>query len=221
MFMFINIHSHRKPKTRDEYVIRNAFGTKLNHLDALRYAVSTGIHPWLVSKDNYEAFQIIEANLALSNVIAIGECGLDRIRGPELELQMDVLMRHIELANQFKKPLILHLVKTYSDILSISGFIKTPWIIHGFKGNLLEAQSLISKGAKLSFGPSLLQNPELQHVFKFIPVEKIYLETDTKPILISEIYQFASSLIGVTTDYLKELIQTNFERDFSVVLSKL
>jgi TatD DNase family protein len=219
--MFINIHSHRKPQTKDEYVIRNAFETKLNHVDALRYAVSTGIHPWLINKDNSEAFQTIEANLVLSNVIAIGECGLDRIRGPELELQMDVLMRHIELANHFKKPLILHLVKTYSDILSIAGFIKTPWIIHGFKGNLVEAQNLISKGAKLSFGPSILQTPELQNVFKFLPIEKIYLETDTKPILISKIYQFASSLLGVTIDNLKELIQTNFERDFSVVLSKL
>jgi TatD DNase family protein len=219
--MLINLHTHRRPRSVDEFVIRNAFGIKLNKQPPLPYSLSTGIHPWLVKKDNSEVFKIIEENLHCQNVIALGECGLDRVRGPEFQLQTEVFLRHVELANHFKKPLILHLVKTYSDVLSHAIEIKTPWIIHGFKGNLIEANNLINKGASLSFGPRLLTQTEIQDVFKQIPLNKIYLETDTKPILINQIYQFAADLVEKPVLELENLIQENFERDFSVVLPKL
>jgi len=216
--MLINIHTHRKPNISNEYVVRNAFGIKLKSNKPLGYSVSTGIHPWQVKQDNSEAFKNIEANLHLTNVIAIGECGLDRVRGPEMKIQTEILIRHVELANKFNKPLILHLVKTYSDIVSYASGLKTPWIIHGFKGNLNEATTLISKGARLSFGPRLTFSPELQNIFKSLPIEHIYLETDTKPMHINEMYEFTCKLLRIPLEQLKDSIKLNFERDFSVVL---
>jgi len=216
--MLINIHTHRKPNISNEYVVRNAFEIKLKSNKPLGYSVSTGIHPWQVKQDNSEAFKNIEANLHLTNVIAIGECGLDRVQGPEMKIQTEIFLRHIELANKFNKPLILHLVKTYSDILYYASAMKTPWIIHGFKGNLNEATTLISKGASLSFGPRLTFSPELQNIFKWLPIEHIYLETDTKPMHINEMYEFTCKLLRIPLEQLKDSIKLNFERDFSVVL---
>ncbi len=210
--MFINLHTHRKPSISNEFVVRNAYGVKLNSDKALGYSVSTGIHPWQIKPDNTKVFNNIEANLNLPEVIAVGECGLDRVRGPESSLQTKVFLQHVELANHYNKPLILHLVKTYSDILSHASGIKTPWIIHGFKGNLTEANTLISKGARLSFGPRLTFTPEIQSVFKSLPLAHIYLETDTKPMQIDVIYRFASKLLGITMEELEESIKTNNPR---------
>lgn len=136
-------------------------------------------------------------------------------------MQTEVLEAHIHLANQHQKPLILHLVKTYSDMLSLAKGIHIPWIVHGFKGNYISAKNLIDKGACLSFGPRLMLEKELQNLFKQLPLNQIYLETDTKPVLIDSVYTFAAELLEKSTDELENIIQENFERDFSVVLPKL
>ena len=184
-------------------------------VDALPFSVSAGIHPWQLKEDF--SFQLNQlAKLASNkNVIAIGECGLDRIKGPAIEIQIDAFRAQIDIANRFNKPMILHLVKSYSDILAFAHLMKTPWIVHGFKGNGLEAENLLKKGAKLSFGPRLLTDETMQVLFTSIPPEFIYLETDTKRVLIDEMYQKAALLRNLETDDLRRVIWLNFVRDFN------
>jgi len=160
-------------------------------------------------------FNQITKLASCKNVIAIGECGLDRIKGPAIEIQLDAFRAQINIANLVKKPMILHLVKSYSDILAISNSMKTPWIVHGFKGNGLEAKDLLKKGAKLSFGPRLLTDETMQGLFTSIPIDCIYLETDTKPVLIDEMYHKAALLRNIKMDDLRAGIWLNFVRDFN------
>jgi TatD DNase family protein len=195
---FINLHTHRKPQLADELVIRNAYHNyPKNKLEALPYPVSAGIHPWQLQPDFSLQLNQLEKIANQDKVIAIGECGLDRVKGTDIEIQVKALKQQLQIANQLNKPLILHLVKSYSDILAHANSIHVPWIIHGFKGNLIEANRLIQKGACLSFGPRLLVDYELQRIFKSLPLKFVYLETDTKPMLISEMYRFAASLRNI------------------------
>jgi TatD DNase family protein len=213
---FINLHSHRKPQLENELVVRNAFVTSQEKLSHISYPISCGIHPWLITNNYLEKLNQLNELLAhIPNVCAVGECGLDKLKGPSIELQLEIFHAHIELANQFNKPLILHLVKTYSDILHISNVIKVPFIVHGFKGNSIEAEQLIQKGACLSFGPRLLNDTQLQDTFTQLPIEKIYLETDTKPISIADMYKAASTLKNLSIDALRTAICNNFARDFN------
>ena len=183
-------------------------------VEALPYSVSAGIHPWQLKEDFSLQINQLTKLASCKNVIAIGECGLDRIKGPAIEIQIDALRAHIELANRVNKPLILHLVKAYSDILAFAHLMKTSWIVHGFKGNSIEAENLIKKGARLSFGPRLLIDEAMQALFTSIPLEFIYLETDTKLILIDEMYQKAALLRNLEIDDLRTGIWLNFVRDF-------
>jgi TatD DNase family protein len=215
---FINLHTHRKPQTKDEIVVRNAFLKAPDSIDSINYFCSCGIHPWLLN-DGFEKDIIqLERLLELKKVIAVGECGLDRLKGPEISFQRTALLKHIELANQCNKPIILHLVKTYSDILEFKSRFKTPWIIHGFKGNETESKNLINAGARLSFGPRLLHDESLQQVFKQTSLENIYLETDTKSFSIQSIYKKAAELKGFEINQLKLVLTANFKRDFLLVL---
>ncbi len=213
---FINLHTHRKPQLANELAIRNAYHNyPKNKLEALPYPVSVGIHPWQLQPDFSLQLNQLEKIANQDKVIAIGECGLDRIKGPAMEIQVKAFQQQIEIANQLHKPLILHLVKSYSDMLAHANSIHVPWIVHGFKGNLIEANTLIQKGACLSFGPRLLLNDDLKLIFTSLPITSIYLETDTKPFLISEMYKMAASLRNIETDNLKTAISANFARDFN------
>ncbi len=215
MHPFINLHSHRKPQSDEEFVIRNAYHfMDEKKLEALSYSVSAGIHPWQLKEDSLLQLNQLEKLASCKNVIAIGECGLDRIKGPAIEIQFDAFRSQIDIANRVKKPLILHLVKSYSDILAISHSLKTPWIVHGFKGNGIEAENLLKKGARLSFGPRVLTDETMQALFSSIPLDCIYLETDTKPVLIFEMYQKAALLRNLEIDDLRTGIWLNFVRDF-------
>jgi TatD DNase family protein len=213
---FINLHSHRKPQLENELVVRNAFVPAQEKLSHISYPISCGIHPWLITNNYLEKLNQLNELLAhVPNICAVGECGLDKLKGPSIELQLEIFHAHIELANQFNKPLILHLVKTYSDILHISNSIKVPFIVHGFKGNSIEAKQLIQKGACLSFGPRLLNDTQLQDTFTQLPIEKIYLETDTKPISLANMYRTASTLKNLSINALRTAICNNFARDFN------
>jgi len=213
---FINLHTHRKPQLSQEYVVRNGYLLPLDVLNNMPYVVSCGLHPWLISKNHFEQLNHLEDLIyKVPNVCAIGECGLDRVKGPPMEIQMEAFNIQIRLANQYKKPLILHLVKTYSDFLAISKKIMVPCIVHGFKGNATEANQLIQSGASLSFGPRLLNEPKLQEIFTQIPLNKVYLETDTKPITIDTVYNKAAALKNLNLDVLREMIWNNFARDFN------
>ncbi len=216
MHPFINLHSHRKPQSDEEIVIRNAYHfMDENKADAITYSVSAGIHPWQLKEDFSLQINQLTKLASCKNVIAIGECGLDRIKGPAIEIQIDALRAQIDIANRVNKPLILHLVKTYSDILAFAHLMKTPWFVHGFKGNGIEAHNLLKKGARLSFGPRLLTDEAMQALFTSIPLEYIYLETDTKPFLIDEMYHKAALLRNLEIDDLRTGIWLNFVRDFN------
>jgi len=213
---FINLHSHRKPKSDEEFVIRNAYHfIDEEKVEPLPYSISAGIHPWQLKEDFLLQINQLTKLASCKNVIAIGECGLDRIKGPAIEIQIDAFRAQIDIANRIKKPMILHLVKSYSDMLAISHSMKTPWIIHGFKGNSIEAENLLKKGARLSFGPRLLTDETMQVLFTSIPLDCIYLETDTKPVLIDEMYRKSALLRNLEIDDLRRGIWLNFARDFN------
>lgn len=211
---FLNVHTHRKPSGADEFVIRNAFLRNPSSNLPCNYSLSFGIHPWFTKQSNEQEFDHLETIVQNKNCLAIGECGIDRSKGPNIEFQMQVFKMQIELANRLKKPMILHLVRSYSDILKISGSIKVPWLVHGFRGNEYEAHMLMSKGGRLSFGAALIHNDKLQSIVAKMPLDKLYLETDVSQESIQTIYAAASIIRKSPVDSLRKAIWINFERDF-------
>jgi len=212
---FLNIHSHRKPSGSDEFVIRNAFAHKPPATLPSNYRLSIGLHPWFADKSLVETPEKFEIEAKSACYLAIGECGIDRAAGPNLNTQIAAFRYQIGLANRLNKPLILHLVRSYSDVLQFADAIKVPWIVHGFNGNEQQAKALIDKGARLSFGAAMFKNYKLAAAIVKVPENKLYLETDTNAASIRTIYQFAANARKTTVEHLRKAIWTNFERDFN------
>ena len=149
---------------------------------------------------------------------AIGECGLDRACDSDFELQREVFIKQIELSEQYYKPLIIHAVRSYPDIISIRKETKSnqPWIIHGFNGNEHSAEQLLRHdGIYLSLGDVLFKNEKrAERLLDIIPSDRLFLETDVAERSIVEVYEKASLLSGVATDILRKDIFDNFVKIF-------
>ncbi len=212
--MLYNIHTHKSSNDDGIFAIVNQYPNQLD--ENIKY-FSIGIHPWYIDENRVEAdLQIIEEKLNLSNCLAIGECGLDKRIEMSIETQTVIFEQQLQLAMKYNKPVILHCVSAYQEVIAIKKRlnIEVPMIIHGFSKNYQVAKSLLDNGFYLSFGKYLLRNPELEEVFKKVPNNQFFLETDTIEESLNEVYTVASKYKNIVNEDLKMIIQNNFNQVF-------
>ena len=132
---------------------------------------SVGWHPWWGTQE--VDFEWVERTAASPQVALIGECGIDRLRGGDIPAQIELTRRHALLAEKLHKPLILHIVRAWAEILALHKELRptVPWIIHGFRGKPALARQLTAAGFHLSTLPSTPLPPDL-------PPAQLHHETD-------------------------------------------
>jgi TatD DNase family protein len=179
---------------------------------------SIGIHPWYISDERVnEDLNFIKNKLHLKECIAIGECGLDKRIEKKMVLQMHVFESQLSLLNEISKPVILHCVAAFDEVISCkkNSSIQSPFIIHGFSKNIPLAKQLLNQDFYLSFGKYLLRNPEMESVFKYVPNDKIFLETDTISESLEEVYTFAAKCKNISVEEMKEIVWNNYQTVFN------
>lgn len=213
--MYINLHTHRKPQSSQELCIRNAFFPKrIDSISHLPYAVSVGIHPWFAEEKVRDFSQKMEAFLAVENVVAVGEIGLDRVKNVPFSQQIEVFEQQLFFAEKYQKPVILHCVKAISDIFPYLKTTKVPFIFHQFDGNEKQLQQLLPYPAYFSFGKNLFVSVKSQTVFKAVPENRYFLETDIAAIRIEKVYAQAALLRNISEEKVKEeIVNTYFLAD--------
>ena len=215
MTKFINLHTHKFSNLSDVIEIVNQYPWEF---DASIPNYSIGIHPWYIDENRLESdLEIIKEKLQLNECLALGECGLDKRIEIPLDLQISVFKKQLEIVRLTNKPIVLHCVAAYDEVIAIKKEMKieNPMIIHGFSKNELVAKSLLNNGFYLSFGKYLLRNPDLEKVFTFAPENQVLLETDTIEESIYQVYEKAASIKGISVEEMKTIVFTNFSRIFS------
>jgi TatD DNase family protein len=179
---------------------------------------SLGIHPWFIERQDWQsALQILAAVCRKPNMLAVGECGLDKCIATPMNLQIEVFTRQIELAECLGKPLIIHCVKAFNELMQIKKSRKADsvWIVHGFNANPELAAQLIKQGCYLSFGAALLNSrSHAGQALAETPRDHLFLETDTADVTISEIYAAAAKMLDLDVAPLRRQILGNFKRVF-------
>jgi len=205
--MFFNIHSHKHSQSDFQITQYDLQGDK-----PLFY--SSGIHPW--DAQEFELNSKFLESISHPNCLAIGEIGLDKNKGPEIQQQESVFQRQITLSESHKLPVIIHCVRAWNEIKRLKRILqpKQPWIFHGFsKVSILE--DVINEGLYVSFGEAILRNSKLLEASTFVPLEKLFLETDDSNIAIETIYSEFASAKKITLHELQEIQLNNFKRVFS------
>lgn len=140
------------------------------------FMYSVGIHPWNAADATPELIGALCKRAADPAVVAIGEGGLDRMRGPGLEVQLPVFEAQARIADEVGKPLIVHAVRTIPEIISMHKKLRPemPWIIHGFRGGPEAARQLIAHpGIYISVGSRFRHD-----AVAVVPPSRLLHETD-------------------------------------------
>lgn len=211
---FINFHDHGSAPMAGVFSIDNIMvheGRRPGIEDGISYSV--GAHPWFLDKDKLNVqMAAVRAMAEGSNISAIGETGLDKVKGADQELQNLAFIKHFELAEEFQKPLIIHCVKAWPEILEFKKELKptTPWVIHGFKGKKELAQQLCDKGLYLSAWVEWAIRPVSSETLRSMPPERLFLETDGFDIGIEPVYKVVAAYLGIEIEKLKTQVYNNY-----------
>ncbi|KAF2337197.1 TatD family hydrolase [Flavobacterium daemonense] len=211
---FFNFHTHQFTNQPDILELVNQYPLEF---DASIPFYSIGIHPWHIKENQIEGeLKIIEEKLQTQNCLAIGECGLDKRIEIPLNLQVEVFEKQLALAEKYKKPVVIHCVAAFQEVIEIKKKLKisAPMIIHGYSKNNQLAEQLIVAGFYISFGKYLLRNPDLKTVFQNIPNDRFFLETDTMEENIQQVYELASGYKALNLKELQSIISSNYKRVF-------
>lgn len=213
----INIHTHHPTGQPDWLEIVNVrFAEQIN--DAYTY-YSVGLHPWFLSENELAtATDWLHEHSKKPQVLAIGEAGLDKVTQTPWDLQMAAFQHCINISEAVKKPLIIHCVRAFSEIIALKKQLKPtqPWIFHGFDKNQQTADMLLREACYLSFGQAIFrENSHAASVLQRIPEGHFFLETDAAAELnIAEMYKAAAALRGVSREELSASLHDTFQKVF-------
>lgn len=206
MTTVLNIHTHN---TADPEAVVSVMPADFRPRTGMLYSV--GIHPWhSADADVAEQLSLLGEAAAHRQVVAIGETGLDLRHGASLDLQAKLMRTHIQLAEKLGKPVVLHMVRTSQQVLSLwrqSGRC-VPWAIHGMRGNANVARPLIEAGFYLSYGYRF--NPA---AVLATPIDRLLIETDDAHSLsIHTVAAQVAQVLGLPTTDLERAVSTNASR---------
>lgn len=199
---FVDIHTHFERKGK---VIVNRYPADFSPIEGYWYSV--GIHPWYVSEATLDADQQALAGIIANPlVLAIGEAGLDLKAETDLNLQKKAFRSQIELSEQVQKPMILHVVHAFHEVLALHKEYapKQPWIIHGFRGKPETAIQLLNQGFYLSVGEHF--PVKALHV---IPLNRLFIETDESQKPVDFLYGTIAAELDLPIEELSEAISQN------------
>lgn len=195
--------------------------------------LTCGAHP-LNQEDAIDEEVLLEL-AQHERVIAIGETGLDYFYAPETkELQLDSFRKHVRVANQLNKPLIIHTRDAQKDTLDILREEKAHQvggILHCFTETWDMAKQALELGFYISFsGIVTFKNASaLREVAKQIPDDRILIETDApylapvphrgkqnQPAYVADVAKHLASIRGQSLEHIAEITTANYKRLFEL-----
>jgi TatD DNase family protein len=217
---FIDFHTHKQivpPKTISVISIELADLKNLALENINHKFFSVGLHPWRLptNTDNLRKdLKNLRKALQAPEVIAIGEIGLDRLRGPDIKIQKIYFCEVFKLAQELNKTLIIHCVRCYPELLSIRKKIAPAinMLVHGYNGKTKVLEQLFKHNFYVSLGAAALRRDDICRYIRQKPeyLQRICLETDDSDTNIEDIFKHAAQVFEIDIQELKRIMKTNF-----------
>ncbi len=173
-------------------------------------------------------------------VVAVGECGLDYYHLDEesIEKQQEAFFAQIEIANEFDKPLMLHIRNNpkdgvrnaYHDSLKLlKKYSNVKGNVHFFAGSTEDAKAFLDFGFTLSFTGVITFTHDYDEVIRNTPLDMIMSETDApyvapvphrgkrnEPIYVTEVVKKIAEIKNLPEAEVAEAIVANAKRVFKI-----
>lgn len=213
---YLDFHTHKLSRANEA----NITEIVSLHLDKeTAYNLYTiGKHPWFTDSElSNKEKQHLKTHLQNENCLALGEVGLDKLKGLSINAQKDILRSQLNIAEELNKPVIVHCVRAFDQLLQVKKEFPQlkKWCIHGYARHAKLAEQLIQQGFYISLMPVLQPTETYKTLLRSLPIEKLFLETDSMPnITIEQLYLQASKIIDISVDELKSQLMQNAENFF-------
>jgi TatD DNase family protein len=224
---FIDVHTHRRTQTAGVLSIPNFTQKEVqnNFFTEGVTPCSVGLHPWFLTKENFEKdFEKLSQLASNQRVMMIGECGLDKLKGEDIAFQTQAFEQQIRLAETISKPIVIHCVRAFGEVIAVKKRLKptVPLIIHGFNKKADVLKELLRHDFYISIGAAILEkkrpNTEgsnFAEILRQIPLDRLFFETDdAENVSIQEIYEVAANILEMDLAELKFKIYENTGRIF-------
>jgi len=143
---------------------------------------SAGLHPWWSQERNDDWEAALATTLAQSRCLAVGECGLDKMIETPMAEQEVLLERHLVLARELNRPVILHCVRAHNELIRLLKRHPVPkgGVVHAFTGSAEIAETYWGMGFCLGIGGSITYERarKTREAVQRLPLEALLLETD-------------------------------------------
>lgn len=187
MSKFIDIHTHRPTGRAIE-------------------PTAVGVHPWDAASRS-----VAEVESLVATAEIVGEIGLDKVCNVDFERQIVVFREQLSLAERFSKPVVIHCVRTFEQVMKIlADYHLRAVIFHGFIGSPEQAKRAVERGYFLSFGEPSFASPRTVLALEQTPLSNLFLESDDRPVTIDDIYAKAAVIKRVTMNELEDAILENY-----------
>jgi len=192
--------------------------------------------PHMVEKEGDFFFPVVENLAKNKKIVAIGETGLDYFyEYSNKEIQKKFLIKYFQLAKKYNLPVIIHARDAFLDLFSIADefyYQNEKAVLHCFTGNEKEAKEILKRGWYISFSGivTFKNNYTLRKVLKYIPMDKILIETDSpllspqskrgkknEPANLVEIAQYIANEKNIILEELAKITYENTSRCFSLL----
>lgn len=219
MIKYYDIHTHRNVSAfvdENTVAIHSLSQEEMEkgfNIDIGNQYFSCGIHPWHIEDSKIALSDLHQLAITNKKIVAIGECGLDRLIDTPMEIQKQVFSSQIELAEKLELPVVIHCVKAWDELLELYKKYKPkmPWILHGFRGGKQQVEQLSKFGFCFSIGEHF--NEE---ALSFINLENLFIETDESLLSIENIYNRVGDVLSVEKGVLRWNVMQNVSRLFKI-----
>lgn len=203
--LLLDIHTHQPSAEGVQSLSPEAFAPTDNGY------FSVGIHPWKAEKAGEREWGLLEQAIRHPSVLAIGEAGLDKITSADFLCQQEVFIRQIRLSEVVEKPLVIHCVKAFNELIVLKRKYKPrmPWVVHGFRNNANIGRQLLQEGIFFSLGEKY--RPD---VLSLLPPERLLTETDESNIPIRILIDRIAAAMGWKADEACRQIDENIRNIF-------
>ncbi len=207
---YIDFHNHGIWHASDVIEIVSVHGDQ----EKKKRFYTIGFHPWWTNQPlSTEQLLLIE-DCYVNDIycLGIGEFGLDKLKGVELDIQAEIMEQHLQIASKHKAPIVLHCVRSFERALNLrKKYDNIPWVVHGFVRNKQLAQQVLDAGLFLSLAPHHRLNSVFEEMLKYVPIDRIFLETDSEfSVNIQDRYRIFAALKQKPVEEIKEIIFNNF-----------
>ena len=200
-------HTHARPDSPDTLALVDLRPGETPPERSENLFFSCGIHPAEIGKYSPEE---LRDTLERIPCAAVGECGLDALADATPEMQEKIFRTQIELAEELHRPMVIHCVRKYYEIIRIRQQTRArmPWLIHGFRGKPEIGKALLKAGCLLSLSPVWLMH--LSAFPDWLPDPAFLLETDESPLPLAEIFRHTATLRKEPEETLAARLEQNY-----------